>query len=88
MSGVITPIAIAARSGCQSSEGEETDRAFPPLIPIARRRNVERMGYSASGIRRSNFKSVAMRATTNAITGAVRMLSTRMLEKITSVSLS
>jgi hypothetical protein len=57
-------------------------------MPMARRRKVERIGYSASGIRRSNFKSVAMRATTNAITGAVRMLSTRMLERITSVSLS
>jgi len=88
MSGVITPIAIAAKSGCQSSAGEDSESAFPPLMPIASSRKVESIGYSASGIRKSNRKSVAARATTKAITGAVKMLSTRMLERIMSVLLS
>ena len=39
------------------------------------RRNVERTGYNESGSRISNLSNVAMRATRNATTGAVRMLS-------------
>jgi hypothetical protein len=82
------PMAIAASRGFHNSAGEEVESALPPFIPIARSRNVDSMEYRDSGIRTSNLINVANRATTNAITGAVRMLSTRMLEKIMNVSLS